>query len=142
MDTRVASYPAGNLRVSDADRDKAIAELSEHFQAGRLTLDEFEERSGRALNAKTAGDLRGLFTDLPGQGTSVLPPPRGPEPMLAPGGPLAGGRMLIGLPIALFVAAGLLSGPGHHPVFGALVPIAIVYLVVMRTRSLRRAGRM
>ena len=34
MDT---SFPAGDLRVSDADRDRAVSELSEHFQVGRLT---------------------------------------------------------------------------------------------------------
>ncbi len=27
------AYAAGDLRVSDADRDRALAELSEHFQA-------------------------------------------------------------------------------------------------------------
>ena len=33
MDTS-KSFPSGGIRVSDADRDQAIAELSEHFQAG------------------------------------------------------------------------------------------------------------
>ena len=28
--------PPGRLRVSDVDRDAAVSELSEHFQAGRL----------------------------------------------------------------------------------------------------------
>jgi Domain of unknown function (DUF1707) len=55
----------GELRVSDADRDLALAELSEHFQSGRLDGDEFEERSGRALRARTAGELADLFVDLP-----------------------------------------------------------------------------
>jgi len=40
MDTS-KSFPTGGIRVSDADRDQAIAELSEHFQAGRLTQEEF-----------------------------------------------------------------------------------------------------
>ena len=44
-------YQPSGLRVSDADRDRAIAELSEHFQAGRLTTDEFEDRTGRARPA-------------------------------------------------------------------------------------------
>ena len=32
MDTATKDSPSGGLRVSDADRDRAIAELSEHFQ--------------------------------------------------------------------------------------------------------------
>ena len=64
MDTS-KSFPSGGIRVSDADRDQAIAELSEHFQAGRLTADEFEDRNGRALAARTWGELRDLMQDLP-----------------------------------------------------------------------------
>ena len=55
MSTATKDYPSGGLRVSDADRDRAIAELSEHFQAGRLTTEELEDRTGRALQARTAG---------------------------------------------------------------------------------------
>ena len=40
MNTVTMDYPSSGLRVSDADRDRAIAELSEHFQAGRLTTEE------------------------------------------------------------------------------------------------------
>ena len=74
------SQPSG-LRVSDADRDRALAELSEHFQAGRLTADEHEERMDLALKARTAGDLAALFTDLPRKPSSVAGPasqPAGP----------------------------------------------------------------
>jgi len=65
MSTATTGHPSGSLRVSDADRDQAIAELSEHYQAGRLTTEEFEDRSGRALQARTTADLADLFTDLP-----------------------------------------------------------------------------
>jgi Domain of unknown function (DUF1707) len=65
MSTATKGYPPGSMRVSDADRDQAIAELSEHYQAGRLTTEEFEDRSGRALQARTTADLADLFTDLP-----------------------------------------------------------------------------
>ena len=41
-----------------------MSELSEAFQAGRITVDEFEQRSGRALSARTGKDLTDLFTDL------------------------------------------------------------------------------
>ena len=65
MSTATKGQPSGSLRVSDADRDRAIAELSEHYQAGRLTTEEFEDRTGRSLQARTTADLADLFTDLP-----------------------------------------------------------------------------
>ena len=65
MSTATTGHPSGSLRVSDADRDRAIAELSEHYQAGRLTTEELEDRTGRALQARTTADLAALFTDLP-----------------------------------------------------------------------------
>src|SRR6201989_1990744 len=65
MSTATKGYPSGSMRVSDADRDRAIAELSEHYQAGRLTTEELEDRTGRALQARTTAALAALFTDLP-----------------------------------------------------------------------------
>ena len=59
------NYPVGDLRVSDADRDRAVHELGEAFKAGRLTADEFGERSGQALSARTGSELTGLLADLP-----------------------------------------------------------------------------
>jgi hypothetical protein len=60
-------YPSGDLRVSDADRDRAVSELSEAFQVGRITADEFDERSGQALTARTGKELTALLADLPVQ---------------------------------------------------------------------------
>jgi uncharacterized protein DUF1707 len=53
------------LRASDSDRDAVVSDLGEHFQAGRLTAEEFDERMGRALAARTWGELRNLLADLP-----------------------------------------------------------------------------
>ena len=66
MSTETRGFPPGEMRASDADRDLALAELSEHFQTGRLTQEEFHERSARALQARTGRELSELFTDLPG----------------------------------------------------------------------------
>jgi class 3 adenylate cyclase len=52
-------------RVADADRDRTITMLREHVVEGRLTLDEFSERVGLALEAKTRGDLESVMANLP-----------------------------------------------------------------------------
>lgn len=56
------------LRVGDAERDAVAADLSEHYTAGRLTLDELDERLSAAFAAKTYGQLTQLMADLPGGG--------------------------------------------------------------------------
>jgi hypothetical protein len=53
------------LRIGDMERDAAVAALGEHFAAGRLNKDEYDERSGAAWVARTAADLIPLFVDLP-----------------------------------------------------------------------------
>jgi len=65
MNTATRDYPAGDLRVCDADRDRALCELSDAFQAGRITADEFDQRSEQALAARTGKELMALLADLP-----------------------------------------------------------------------------
>jgi hypothetical protein len=65
MDRAGWNYPIGDLRVSDADRDRALFELNQAFQAGRITADEFDQRSGQALGARTGKELTALLADLP-----------------------------------------------------------------------------
>lgn len=62
------------IRASDVDRDLVVATLRDAYMAGRLTLDEFDERMAAAYAGKTWGDLRQLTIDLPAQpvlGTDV-----------------------------------------------------------------------
>jgi len=61
------------LRVSDAERQAVADRLAEHFADGRLDQAEFDERVGRAMNAKTRADLAGLFDDLPETGAPAMP---------------------------------------------------------------------
>jgi hypothetical protein len=68
------SEPDESLRVSDAERDVTLRTLGDHAAVGRLTLDELEERSGRALTAKTRGELATLTSDLPAEGSTAGPP--------------------------------------------------------------------
>jgi DUF1707 SHOCT-like domain len=55
----------GNLRASDEQRDRAAAEIREHFAAGRLTDEELSERVQAAYDARTQGELETLMADLP-----------------------------------------------------------------------------
>jgi hypothetical protein len=56
------------LRIGDAERDAAAADLGEHYAAGRLTLDELNERLDAVFSSKTFGQLTRIMADLPGSG--------------------------------------------------------------------------
>ena len=101
------------MRASDDDRDAVVSDLGEHFQAGRLTAAELDERTGRALTARTWGELRELLADLP----TTWPAPQIPAASSSRSRPLPSPRRvapplmtaLTGLVIAalvLFVAHG------------------------------------
>jgi hypothetical protein len=57
--------PEPGLRAADDDRDTVLQTLERHVAAGRLTLDEFDQRSTAALAAVTLDDLAVLTADLP-----------------------------------------------------------------------------
>jgi hypothetical protein len=128
MNTGSMGYPAGDLRVSDAERDRAIAELSEHFQAGRLTAGELDERIEQALRARTGAELSVLFADLPG---TTRQEAAGPAGRPAPGG-LA---MLARMPSARIVlAAAVLAAIA----VGVIKPAAILVPALVAVIVLRR----
>jgi hypothetical protein len=68
------------LRVSDAEREAVVARLNQATGEGRLTLEEFTDRVGAALSARTRGDLDVLVDDLPVAY-------RGPAPVTYPAPP-------------------------------------------------------
>jgi hypothetical protein len=74
MNAMTENYLPAEMRASDSDRDAVLSDLSEHFQAGRLTAGEFGERTGQALAARTWGELRDLLVDLP----ATRPAPQAP----------------------------------------------------------------
>lgn len=53
------------IRIGDREREAAVSALGEHYVAGRLTKEEFDERTEVAWRARTHSDLAPLFTDLP-----------------------------------------------------------------------------
>jgi hypothetical protein len=54
-----------NIRLSDADRDRAAAELADHYAEGRLAAEEHAERLDAIWTARTHADLGPIFEDLP-----------------------------------------------------------------------------
>ena len=53
------------MRASDAERESTVSQLREHSAAGRLAVEELEQRVGAAYAASTHGELRALLGDLP-----------------------------------------------------------------------------
>jgi hypothetical protein len=85
---------ASPLRIGNAERSAAMKALDEHLAAGRLTVEEYADRSAVAANAVVASELAGLFTDLPEPhpqlpGTPAAPPPTAPLPVAQPPGEVA-----------------------------------------------------
>ena len=140
MDTDTREYAPGDLRVSDADRDRAVSDLSEHFQAGRLTLEEFDERSGQALHAKTARELAGLFADLPrsqagtaATGNAVAVPEARPHLTAARVVAAAAAIGAVAIVLSVLARTGLAHHVGvAHRGFTLPVPLLVLFFIVMR----------
>lgn len=60
----------GQLRVGDAERDRAAALLRDAHAEGRLEFGEFEHRLTAAFNARVYDDLDPLLADLPPRGAA------------------------------------------------------------------------
>jgi uncharacterized RDD family membrane protein YckC len=126
------------VRASDADREQVTGQLAEHHVAGRLTTDELRERTNRALDARTIGELRAVLADLPSGFANPVNPwdallasrSRGPFPGLAYGGFWAkAGALWADLLVITGISAGLdpLAMGAHLGALVALTPA--VYFV-------------
>ena len=76
------------LRASNAERDDALARLREHWLAGRLELDEYEQRCDEAAGGRYVDDLRHALRELPPPPVTVAVPAPAP-PAAADGEPRA-----------------------------------------------------
>jgi hypothetical protein len=65
----------GNLRASDADRERVANVLREAAGDGRLTMEELDERLDAVYAAKTYAELEPITRDLPATGTPHAPVP-------------------------------------------------------------------
>lgn len=115
------------LRVGDAERDRAAAEVTEHAALGRLDPEEHAERLDAVWTARTRGDLAVVFHDLPGH--DVVPPGPGRRP-----GP--GWRPVPFVPIAVVLV--VLSVLTHLP-FWVLISFVGCGFFSRARRSSRRA---
>jgi Domain of unknown function (DUF1707) len=102
------------LRAGHADREQVIEALKTAFVGGRLTREELDARTGRALAARTYADLAAVTADIPagqaGQATaSAAPPPAAARRRRRPSPPVI---VFICLAIAAAMWGGLLFGPG------------------------------
>jgi Domain of unknown function (DUF1707) len=62
-----------DLLVSDRDRARVGDELRTHYEAGRLTLDEFQERLDELHGVRTEKQLAEVLRQLPTKRPSVNP---------------------------------------------------------------------
>ena len=125
MNTPFPGQP--ELRIGDEEREAAVAALGEHYAAGRLTKEEYDERAERAFAARTRSQLLPLFADLP-RPVGAAGAARGPERPAAAGprrghpGWWAGAWMAPVL--AIVVALVILT---HLPLFLLVVVAWIVF---------------
>jgi hypothetical protein len=119
-----------DIRVGDADRDRAAADLGEHYAAGRLTQDEHAERLDAIWTARTRADLAPIFEDLPTTRPESPRPPLGHRrwhgvPFLPLAALLIGLSVLTHLPfwiLIFFVGCGLFSRRRATTRFGQTRP--------------------
>lgn len=72
-----------DLRIGTPERERALALLGEHLGAGRIDVDEYEQRCSGVTAARLESELAALFSDLPQprperteKSASSQPPPR------------------------------------------------------------------
>lgn len=124
------------IRISDADRDRAAARLRDHYAEGRLTADELDERVTAALSARTAGDLRRLMADLPGEQVRLGAPRMPPAPpawAVRPRGPRV-------LPLLLLVLLAAVLLPGGW-VFFAFLKVALLFWLIVALAGMVAVAR-
>ncbi|MGJ6980330.1 DUF1707 SHOCT-like domain-containing protein [Aestuariimicrobium soli] len=59
-----SEVPGGHFRISDEDRELVTTVLTTAYAEGRITREEFDERTGQVLASKTFNDLAPITADL------------------------------------------------------------------------------
>lgn len=138
----------GRIRASDSDRERVVEILRGAYTEGRLTLDEFDERTTAAYAARTWSQLRELTSDLPVEvnlrrppGT-VGPPARDAVP-LSPGAappPQPAGRPGF-FPVLPFVILFIVLAGSAHAAVLAVLPAIVILMVWLRLAVRHPRGR-
>jgi hypothetical protein len=102
---------AGPMRIGDAERDRAVSDLGDHFAAGRLDREEFDTRVDQAMAARFDVDLRPLFADLPRTQPAAQSPTYATAPTMRSAWPLLLMWWLPFLLVGSVVAAVLIGAP-------------------------------
>ncbi|OYD69141.1 DUF1707 SHOCT-like domain-containing protein [Rhodococcus sp. OK302] len=117
-----------DIRIGTTEREQALSLLSEHFAAGRLTVSEFDERSGIVTAATTRSELVPVFADLPGNyqapGTAPMSTVPATSPPAREFSPDWSGRIMAVIPILaviLFFVTGTWLWFLAIPLAGALL---------------------
>jgi ferric-dicitrate binding protein FerR (iron transport regulator) len=111
-----------DLRISDAEREQAAADLGEHYAQGRLTTEEHRERLDQIWAARTRRELGPIFADLPGRAFPAAAPAAGRPAPRRPGWRR--------IPVPLLVLIGVLvavTAITHLPII--LIGIGVWFLL-------------
>lgn len=142
-----AGVPPSALRVSDAERHEVCDLLSRHFADGRLDQAELDERVGRAMAAKTRGELTGLLADLPRLDGAT------PAAVAAPPRRHGRARQLAAIALSIWLVLAVASFLAHTVLWhlwiwrphahglGLVLVIAAVALLLRRARRRRPLSR-
>jgi DUF1707 SHOCT-like domain len=128
-------YRRPPMRASDAERDAVVTALGEHFQAGRLTAEELDDRTGKALAARTVPELRDLMTDLPPVGPAMpdeAPLAERPRSTFHP--------LVVPAMIAILLATAMLAlvGAYHQPRLWLAIPVGLLIARRIARRGMSR----
>jgi hypothetical protein len=116
------------VRIGDREREEAAERLSAHAAAGRLSVEELEERLERAQGAVHAADLAELERDLPRADA-----PAGDD--RRPAGGSVRGTAWPGLAVAILLLGIVATVAVGHPV----APLFIGLFLLWRMRFAWRA---
>lgn len=119
------------LRIGDAERERATAELGDHYAEGRLSTEEHAERLDRIWAARTRGELGTVFADLPG-GAATSASPAAP---VRPGGRALYGRRGGPSPLLLVLAVLVVVSVATHLPFFLAGLLALLLLARHRRRA-------
>lgn len=122
----------GDLRASQADRERVIDAVKAAFVQGQLTMGELDARVGQALAARTYAELAAVTAAIPVGPDQGRPPETARAQPRQPGNrPVNRGACVIA---ATTLAAGVWAGVVAGGAAAVIVAIFIMNLAALATR--------